>query len=501
MKAKIPPYKIVFADIAIKPIVPTEKDKYLALASVENLRAFIPEINLEKNIDLVPVAFNACVVNRMNKNADGITTAIALDMFDGFINKPINTEHDRTKVIGAILSASFSEFGTDKPLTKEECAKMTGPYNITLGGVVWRAVNEDIAAAIEESNDPTSPYYLKISASWELGFYDYVIAELPKDSKNLEDATYVEDPEEVKKLEASLRAFGGTGLRDDKVLCRVPKGEVIALGIGFTEAPAAEVQGIAVPEALVPKNVKAEEVKPDTTAALVETTANNDVKENISSQSNNLNVKKDSLTMKITATKDITDESLKTIAASEIVEFISNQIKQANDQYVSEKATAQDALTKAKAEYDSLVAENTKTKADLEEIQKTLKKLTEEAKARELQEKFDIHMGLVAEKFELDDETTKIVAGQIQGLSDEDFEKYEKTLSVLLKGKEKKAPIQAKASEDKTTADIVVSDAVDNGDKKTVVVPNTPAGQTSVAEQWKNAFGESGWDFKPNRRK
>lgn len=76
-------------------------------------------------------------------------------------------------MIGVILTAGFSEFGTDMPLTEEQAKERKDPFNITLGGVLWRVVNEQLTDLVEESNDQTSENYLKVSASWELGFSDY----------------------------------------------------------------------------------------------------------------------------------------------------------------------------------------------------------------------------------------------------------------------------------------------------------------------------------------
>ena len=83
----------------IKPLVSEEKDKQLALATFLNVSDFIPNIDTEKNIDLLPIAFNACVANRVNKNDDVINTETAISMAEYFINKPINIEHDRTRVL------------------------------------------------------------------------------------------------------------------------------------------------------------------------------------------------------------------------------------------------------------------------------------------------------------------------------------------------------------------------------------------------------------------
>ena len=62
-------------------------------ASLNSLKPLIPQnIDLEKNIDLIGVAFNAAVVNKFNKNGDGIDTDTALSIKDYFINKPTNPQ-------------------------------------------------------------------------------------------------------------------------------------------------------------------------------------------------------------------------------------------------------------------------------------------------------------------------------------------------------------------------------------------------------------------------
>jgi hypothetical protein len=192
-------YTTSFSSV-IKPIVSEEKDKYLAKASLSDLKQFIPEIDVASNIDLLPVAFNAFVVNRANKNGDVIDTATTVATYKNFINKPINIEHERQNVVGAILTAGFSEFGTDKPLTEEEVKDMSGPFNVVLGGIVWRVVDTELAAAIEESGDPDSENYEKISASWELGFADYEIAKVEGSSKNIEDGEIISDEKEIELL-------------------------------------------------------------------------------------------------------------------------------------------------------------------------------------------------------------------------------------------------------------------------------------------------------------
>ena len=239
-------YNTTFANIQIKPVVSEEKDKYLSLASIANLKKFLPDVDTSKNIDLLPIAFDACVVNRVNKNGDVINSATAAEMVKNFINKPINIEHDRSRVVGCILTANFSKFGNNESLAELDVKNMKEPFYITLGGVMWKIINPQLANLIEESNDPSSENYMKVSASWELGFSDYDLVLLDNNNKNLEDAKFITDEGQKDKLSKNLKALGGTGKIDNNTyIYRQVIGDVIPLGIGLTSNPAADVQGVA----------------------------------------------------------------------------------------------------------------------------------------------------------------------------------------------------------------------------------------------------------------
>ena len=85
------------------------EESNISKASLESLRPLIPkDINLDRNIDLLGVAFNAAVVNKFNKNGDGIDSEAAVAIKDYFVHKPTNIEHDRDKIVGHIVSAGFS---------------------------------------------------------------------------------------------------------------------------------------------------------------------------------------------------------------------------------------------------------------------------------------------------------------------------------------------------------------------------------------------------------
>ena len=317
-------YTTIFSS-TVKPLVSEEKDEYLAMASLVEVGDFIPNVDTSKNIDLLPIAFNACVANRVNKNGDVVDTKTALSIAEHFVNKPINIEHNRERVVGVILNAGFSEFGTDKILKAEEIKDLQGPFNITLGGVVWKVVSSRLADIIEEASDPTSESYLKVSASWELGFSDYNIIVLNDDDKNIANAEVISDFDKVEEVKSTLRAFGGSGkLEDGRSIYRQVINNVLPLGIGLTENPAADVKGVAITKNT--QSVKAEE-KTEKIAKSCSQSAEKNVKSN-----------KESVMDKIKSLKDITDENLQELSASAVSDFIEQELQKASEQFVAEKA-------------------------------------------------------------------------------------------------------------------------------------------------------------------
>ena len=300
-------YTTIFSS-NVRPVVSEEKDKYLALASAIEVAQFIPEVD-EKQVDLLPIAFNAFVANRVNKNGDVVDTDTAMAFHKDFKNKPINIEHNRDRVIGTILTAGFSEFGTDKPLTEEEVKEIKGPFNVTLGGVIWKVVNQRIADLIEDSADPSSEDYMKISASWELGFKDYNLVLLEGSDKNIENGLIVDNVDEVASMEKDLKALGGEGkTKDGMSVYRKVVGEVVPLGIGLTETPAADVKGVSTKK-------NAEEPQEEKTFAEVDKTSQIE-------QKNVIIQNEDKTIMKIESIKDITNDSLKELSASAVSDFI-----------------------------------------------------------------------------------------------------------------------------------------------------------------------------------
>jgi len=497
-------YTTIFSS-NVRPIVSEEKDKYLALASAIEVAQFVPDIDTEKQVDLLPIAFNAFVANRVNRNGDVVDTETALAFYKDFKNKPINIEHNRDRVIGTILTAGFSEFGTDKPLTEEEVAELEGPFNVTLGGVIWKVVNERVASLIEDSADPSSEDYMKISASWELGFADFNLVLLEGNDKNIENGTIIDNEIEIKALEDNLKAMGGEGkTRDGKYVYRKVIGNVVPLGIGLTETPAADVKGISTDTTAELEDLQSKlsvEKDKDTFAEVDKTSQ---------IQEKNVIIQNEEKIMKIESIKDITNESLKELSASAVSDYIESELKEASERFSAEKSKVEANLKDAQEKIESVSADNDKIKAELDSVTEKLSGLEAEKTEREAEELFNQRMASLDESFVLEDNDRQVLAEQVKSLDEEGWESFSKRMDVLLRDKSRE--VLAKKEEEKKAAEAtqveekpeetkasenVVEDAIDRGEEESEVVPtSTQASEGSTFDKYKDAFSVEQFDIK-----
>jgi hypothetical protein len=448
MKKKFP-FETSFASEPVKIFSPSNEDIYLAKAGIDSLKPFLDSsIDLEKNYDLIGVAFNAFVVNRVNKNDQVISTESALAAVENFKFKPMNIEHKRKEVVGMITGYGFSEFGTDKPLTIEEVKDKKEPFNVVLSGFVWRVVDSEFADKLEDSSDPSSLNYLSVSTSWEMGFKDFSIA---KGGKNLNEAEIISNQEDVDSLKAKLTHFGGDGKdsNGDRIYLNL-KGEVLPLGIGFTMRPAADVKGVKVAGSKDLIELNNHEVEIDSSHL-----EENDVKNNISANSikntdfNEIN-KSNKKDMIIKSINDLTDDSLKQIAASDIKSIFEEEIKKASEKFSQEKEEKDKAFAEvenSKKEIETKLAEITELSQNL---QNQLDQLKSEAAAKAKEELFQNRMAGLDEEFELEAEEREIVGEQIKDLDEEGFEKWYKAFNVFAKGKNKKMKMAYQEKSEKT---------------------------------------------------
>ena len=487
-------YTTIFSSLKIKPLVSEEKDRYLALASLADVGNFIPEIDTQRNVDLLPIAFNACVVNRVNKNGDVVDTSTAIEMYKSFVNKPINIEHNRQKVIGTILSAGFSEFGTDLPLTEEQAKKMPGPFNITLGGVVWKVVNSHLTDVIENSNDPTSEDYQKISASWELGFSEYHLLLMENENKNIESAKVIDAPEKVSELRDCLKSLGGSGKTESgEYIYRKVIGSVVPLGIGLTENPAADVIGVAT------KTIASVVIEP------IEAGKTEEFIENISSHERQIDVKKINKMMKINTIQDITEESVKELTASSISVFIEEELKKASEKFAEEKGAVEAALKTNQEKNEALTVSYDSMKAELEKVQAALTELQKIKAARDVQETFNSRMAEFDAEFDLDDEDRSLLASEIKDLSEEAYSAFNKKMFMFWKNKKKDknkkkeeaaASVEPTAVESKEDVKRLVESALDSAKVEPTTIPlSSAAKEPTTLEKYKKAFTIDQFEF------
>ena len=418
-------------------------------ASLESLKDVMPQgIDLDKNIDLLGVAFNAAVVNAFNKNGDGIDSETAIQIKDYFINKPTNIEHERKKVVGHIVGSSFSDFQTNRLLSDEDVAELNSPFNIALASVVYRTVNPQFANVLESALE--DGFEKSISASWELGFNEYAIA---LGSNNLKDAEIITDPAMVGEFEKYLKTEGGTGEMDDGTqVNRLVLGEVYPLGIGFTTNPAAAVEGVHV--------VKPTEIKLSPSSAKEKKSTKN------ISQSNNSTVKTPKLiTMEqenlIQQLEEILDDKLsKKEYASETVAniagIITEAIREKSDHYVQEKKELEEEkerLAKAEEEFKASTEE---LQEKLQATEAKIEALEIEKQEREAKTLFNSRMAEIDEQYELDDADRKIVASEVGQIdsAEESFVALQDKFAVVWKTKTKafieqsNAEMQAKIDEE-----------------------------------------------------
>jgi len=409
-------------------------DKNVSKASLENLMSLIPnqEINFDENIDLLGLAFNAAIVNKFNKNDDGINTQTALRIASLFKHKPTNIEHKKEKVVGHILTAGFSKIGDSELFTPTE--NYTDPFNISLGAVVYKYVNKDFASALEESTDESSNLYNKISTSWELGFNEYNIA---VGSDNLNDAEIITDESHIKELKTKLKSYGGSGCLDDGTkIYRLVIGDVYPLGIGFTATPAADVKGIIV-------NMKNEnkEILENPKAKIFSFKNHYFIKNNSHLENVNVKFEKESMNLEniMSEVKDaLLEKKISQEAAANMTATFTEAIKKKDEEYKNELISAKEAA-------ESAVKERVELKASMEEVQKQLSDALQRINEFEAHQKatlalaaFNSRMEEIDSMFDLEDQDREVLAEDIKNISDdESFASYKNKLSIIWRNKNK----------------------------------------------------------------
>ena len=460
-------YSTVFSNPILRSEEIESRFQLESSASLDNLRDLIPEeIDFDKNIDLLGVAFNAALINVFNRNGDGISTETALKIKDYFIHKPTNIEHDKKKIVGHIVSTAFSDLDDNHILDEIDSSDLN-PINLSLGAVIYAAANKSFAALAEDSVDPDSDKYMKVSASWELGFNDYLIA---AGSENLKDAEIISEEKHIRELSQYLKPFDGEGqLKDGTPVFRLVVGEVFPLGIGFTANPAAKVKGIYM------DNDKKKDLKASVQGMDLQAFVNTPEEEKNKKNKKNISQKCDlhvihSITNISTMEKQDLIEDFKTIldekipdhgfseeAVANVGRVIGDAIKSKSEQYEKELASLEEEKVKVSEAEEQMKEDISSLKEQLESSQKELEEIKAEVQKAKEEEAFNSRMENIDSEYELSDEDRTLLASEVQtiGLAEEDFESYKSKLSVMWAHKNKEyIAQQEKAFAEKVEAEV-----------------------------------------------
>lgn len=471
-----------------------------SVKELKDLRSLLPSDEyMKEHDDLLFCSFNLAVAGMINKNNHGILPKTAEKMMKYWVNRPLNIEHNRENTVGCIISTGFSTFGDNKIITVDEALKSGEPFNLCMGGVVWRVVDPYFADYLEMTNKYSKNdnyFYGKVSTSWEVGFEKYVIA---RGSKNLFNAEIVTDEAEIERLTPYLTQMGGTGFDDQNIECYlVIAGDARPLGGGFTENPAAAVKSIFIPDleedededdkedGVEPEDEDVEDKKKvncnqNSDDPLEKSAENKENSKNVVANEKNIEKSEKIIShnKKITVRhindmkfKDINDfcdkyaeasAKQEVFAASEVREFIQDQFVKEAEGWKS-KVTEQEELAKASNEKVSALEadlatakqEAEATKQSLDALRSELAEIRANTEKAEKEAKFNARMSELDEKYSLDEKTRKKLAKDIFGYSDEEYASYlAEDGDVILAGKEKgvadspeKALKEVKASAD-----------------------------------------------------
>jgi hypothetical protein len=401
---------------------------FISKASLDNLEPLIPKgIDFEDNIDLFGVAFNAAVVNKFNKNGDGIDSKTAIEYTKNFVHKPTNIEHDKDKIVGHIASAGWSEYGTSRIMSAEELDGYTKPFNIALGALVYKSANSTFAEAIKKSVDPRGGAHQSISTSWEVGFSDFVLA---VGSDYVEEARIVSDPKEMEEMVGCLRSFGGSGKTDKgETVNRLITGKIYPLGIGYTTNPAADVKGIYMKQNQ--ENTIVLKDKRDKNISQSEKTNVNLKKNNSMETEKVIDELKDLL-----AEKKFSQEAIASMSST-----FADAIKEKDEQFRAE-------LTKANEEKEAIAQEQEELKSSVEELKTKFGEAQQKIADYQASEEADLavarfneRMDVLDQKFELEDEDREFLAQELKSIdkAEEAFASFNEKLDVLWRHKSKEA--------------------------------------------------------------
>ena len=476
-------------------------DSFLSLASLKNLQPFLPiEIDLEQNPEVIVWAAAGATVNRVNRNGVGVDTANAIPMAKNFLYKPVDIEHKMAKTVGTILRTGFASFGDNQPLTEEEVKDKNEPFNMALGGVVWRLLDRDFANLIEESADPESLLYNRVSLSWAIGYDEYYVA---LGERNLMEAEIIKDPKQILEFAEIIKSAPKKTLpktKDGVNIYRMITGEILSAAYSFVGAPASELRGLITTSQIIEdKDIpKASEISVNDSEASVST-----------SQKISNSVNKGKKTMKkLTSIAELKDLSMDDLKAGEVslasiqgviegeIERVSKEWQTKNEQEVKAKDEAAEQLKAAQTKVSDLEVSLEKQKTELEATNKKIEEASQREAQREQDARFQKHMTYLDETYDLSEKQKEFAAADVKGLDDEGFKTFLTKFEAFASKKqaktegETKPTVASTASEDENKiADLEKALADLKGKKETIANTEVDENQDKYANAFKLGEG------------
>jgi len=430
----------------------------------EAAESLLPEgFDPDQNIDVLPVVFNLAKVNEFNKNGDGIDAKTAIAAIKRFINKPINIEHKKDKIVGHMINASFSEREFDfKNNDIESYADKKEPFFMNAAGLIYKSIYPQLAEAIENASEEDDETYQSISTSWELAFKEFEVA---VGSKFLEDSTIATGAEK-EDLKQYVKGLGGKGENPEgKPVNRLIVGQTYPLGAALTKNPAAAVRGVYTNKDEI-EDKKIEKI----------------------SRNANINVKSDKLKNIFNMDKEQFDQLItqlsKSVAsavkegseAKTVSETIRDTLVEHNESWTTKMEVEKEAKAKAEAELAELQDSFKQTKEELDALKSDV-----EAKAAV--DLFNDRMNFIDSDYDLNEKELALVTAEVKvlGSSDEDFNSYKEKLEVIFAHKLKKN-IEAKEAEIKARIDEAVAsrEEGDDPDEEEAAEEEEPAEELEV---------------------
>ena len=139
-------HKAILDNVAVACYGISDERFKVSKASLEELKKLSPKIDFEDNPDLLGVSFNLAVPNMINNNGDGISGATASKIAKRFVNKYLNIEHNKERIVGHITNYSFNRIADNKFLTEEEVGRSLDPVYLSVAGVVYKTIDKKFAS-------------------------------------------------------------------------------------------------------------------------------------------------------------------------------------------------------------------------------------------------------------------------------------------------------------------------------------------------------------------